>query len=90
MEIYDIVLSHLLDEGYADTQQQAEVIMVNMSEEWRESIVDEMLDEGEKPLPYGRMMKKSNQLADKGEGKRAAKIYLAANSPKGPKVKVRK
>ena len=38
-DLYDIILSHLLDEGYADTQEQAEVIMVNMSEEWRESIV---------------------------------------------------
>ena len=88
-DLYDIILSHLLDEGYADTQQAAEAIMVNMSEEWRDSIVEEVLDEGEKPLPYGRMMKKSNQLADKGEGNRAAKIYLAANAPKGPKVKVR-
>ena len=39
-DIYDIILSHLLDEGYADTQQAAEVIMVNMSEEWRDSIVE--------------------------------------------------
>ena len=39
VDLYDIILSHLLDEGYADTQEQAEVIMVNMSEEWRESIV---------------------------------------------------
>jgi len=39
-DIYDIILSHLLDEGYADTQEQAQVIMVNMSEEWRESIFE--------------------------------------------------
>ena len=39
-DLYDIILSHLLDEGYADTQEQAEVIMVNMSEEWRESICE--------------------------------------------------
>ena len=39
-DIYDIILSHLLDEGYADTQQAAEAIMVNMSEEWREDIVE--------------------------------------------------
>ena len=38
-DLYDIILSHLLDEGYADTQEQAQVIMVNMSEEWRESIL---------------------------------------------------
>ena len=39
VDLYDIILSHLLDEGYADTQEAAEVIMVNMSEDWRESIV---------------------------------------------------
>ena len=39
-DLYDIILSHLLDEGYADTQEQAEVIMVNMSEDWRESIME--------------------------------------------------
>ena len=35
----NIILSHLLDRGYAETQEQAEVIMVNMSEEWIESII---------------------------------------------------
>jgi hypothetical protein len=39
VDLYDIILSHLLDEGYADTQEAAEAIMVNMSEEWRQSIV---------------------------------------------------
>ena len=38
-DIYDIILSHLLDEGYADTQQAAEAIMVNMSEDWKNSII---------------------------------------------------
>ena len=42
-DLYDIILSHLLDEGYADTEQAATAIMVNMSEEWRESI---MISEG--------------------------------------------
>jgi hypothetical protein len=39
-DLYDIILTHLLDEGYADTEQAAEAIMVNMSEEWRESICE--------------------------------------------------
>jgi hypothetical protein len=38
-DYYDIILSHLLDEGYAETPEAAEVIMVNMSEDWRESII---------------------------------------------------
>jgi hypothetical protein len=39
VDIYDIILSHLLDEGYAETPQAAEAIMVNMSEEWKDSII---------------------------------------------------
>jgi hypothetical protein len=38
-DLYDIILSHLLDEGYAETVENAEAIMVNMSEEWRDSIL---------------------------------------------------
>jgi hypothetical protein len=40
VDLYDIILSHLLDEGYADTEQAAEAIMVNMSEEWIGSIIN--------------------------------------------------
>ena len=48
-DLYDIILSHLLDEGYADTQEAAERIMVNMSEEWRESIVETRMDPRGRP-----------------------------------------
>ena len=40
-DLYDIILSHLITEGYADTNENALVIMANMSEDWRESIVNE-------------------------------------------------
>ena len=46
VSVYDIILSHLLDEGYAETQEAAEAIMVNMSEEWRESVVEARVDAG--------------------------------------------
>jgi hypothetical protein len=39
---FDVVLGHLIDEGYADTNEAALAIMANMSEEWRESIVEAM------------------------------------------------
>jgi hypothetical protein len=39
-DLYDLILSHLLDEGYAETQEAAEAIMVNMSEDWLGSIVE--------------------------------------------------
>ena len=48
-DYYDIILSHLLDEGYADTEEAAERIMVNMSEEWRESIVETRMDPRGRP-----------------------------------------
>ena len=48
-DFYDIILSHLIDEGYADTQEAAERIMVNMSEEWRESIVETRMDPRGRP-----------------------------------------
>ena len=38
-DLYDIILSHLIDEGYADTQEAAFAIMVNMSEEWMGNII---------------------------------------------------
>jgi hypothetical protein len=40
VDLYDIILSHLLDEGYADSVENAEVIMVNMSEEWKDEILE--------------------------------------------------
>jgi len=42
VDLYDVVLEHLLDEGFADTEEAATVIMANMSEEWREEILDEV------------------------------------------------
>jgi hypothetical protein len=58
-DVYDIVLEHLIVEGYADTLEQAEAIMVNMSEEWR----NEIIEEGYKKLPVGKMMGKVQTLA---------------------------
>jgi hypothetical protein len=46
VDLYDLILSHLLDEGYAETPEAAEAIMVNMSEEWKQSIVEQRVDVG--------------------------------------------
>ena len=60
IDIYDIILSHLLDEGYAETPESALAIMGNMSEDWRESIC-----EGYKNLPRlriaGQVLKKARR-----------------------------
>jgi hypothetical protein len=53
LDIFDLVKGHLLDEGYADSEEGAMVIMVNMSEEWRQSILESygvQLDEISKEL----------------------------------------
>jgi hypothetical protein len=64
VDIYDIILSHLLDEGYADTYEAAEAIMVNMSEDWRESICEEYdIYEEQKDLPVSRMSKQARRKA---------------------------
>ena len=53
-DFYDLVLSHLLDEGYADTNESALVIMANMSEEWREEIINEAAaDQSDKQIEKG-------------------------------------
>jgi hypothetical protein len=37
---FDIVMGYLIDEGYAESEEAAAVIMVNMSEEWRQEILE--------------------------------------------------
>ena len=59
-DLYDIILSHLLDEGYAETQEAAEAIMANMSEDWRESICEELTGERKK-----RALEKGGYLANR-------------------------
>jgi galactitol-specific phosphotransferase system IIB component len=90
VDLYDIILSHLLDEGYAETVEAAESIMVNMSEDWRESIC-----EGMKPLPVGRMMRQAIRKGKKLSGyentsDKSQKVYpkhLQAKELRGQDVK---
>jgi uncharacterized protein YnzC (UPF0291/DUF896 family) len=42
MDMFDVMLEYLIDEGYAETNQDAIVIMANMSEEWREEIIQQL------------------------------------------------
>jgi len=39
-DLFDVIKGHLLDEGYADNEDAALAIMANMSEEWKQSIVE--------------------------------------------------
>ena len=40
LDLFDIIKGHLLDEGYADSEEAALTIMANMSEEWKQSIIE--------------------------------------------------
>ena len=37
---FDVIKGHLLDEGYADSEEAALAIMTNMSEEWKQTILE--------------------------------------------------
>jgi hypothetical protein len=39
-DLFDYILEHLVAEGYADTNEAAIAIMANMSEEWKQSILE--------------------------------------------------
>ena len=41
VDLFDYLLEYLVAEGYADTNAAAIAIMSNMSEEWKQSIVEE-------------------------------------------------
>jgi hypothetical protein len=40
VDLFDVVLEYLIAEGYADTNEAALAIMSNMSEEWRNDIIE--------------------------------------------------
>ena len=71
-DYYDVILSYLLDEGYADTDKAAIAIMANMSEEWRQSIM-----EG----PAGMLM----SAASRGMGSLQQKPVPSAGATAGSK-----
>ena len=53
-ESYDIVFEYLISEGYADTNENALVIMANMSEDWKEEIINEAAaDQSDKQIEKG-------------------------------------
>ena len=52
-ELYDTILEYLISEGYADTNENALVIMANMSEDWKQSIVEAAADQSDKQIEKG-------------------------------------
>ncbi len=78
VDLYGIILSHLLDEGYAETLEQAEVIMVNMSEGWREDIMEGM---AMKDFKANRI--KLQRKADSDDAKKRGHVDRLTGKPYG-------
>jgi hypothetical protein len=53
IDIYDIVSEYLVSEGFCDSYEGAAVIMANMSEAWRESIMEEVRFTDQPPTHAG-------------------------------------
>jgi hypothetical protein len=51
--LFDTILEHLIAEGFADTNEAALAIMANMSEEWREYIMETAKDQSDKQIEKG-------------------------------------
>lgn len=82
-EIYDLILSHLLSEGFADNATSALAIMANMSEEWRDTILEaqharenpEKHEEEEKKeheKKYGHVRGEKTPMPPRGDKRREA------------------
>jgi hypothetical protein len=91
-DLFDYMMEYLIDEGYADTNENALVIMTNMSEEWRESI---LLGEGirnpdvpRRPLPQflaaKEIMRQNAKQAEKDASTNRLKKLIRSRSGKPP------
>jgi hypothetical protein len=95
-DLFDYILEHLVSEGYADTNENALVIMANMSEEWREEILGQ-LDEDQKPLPTQKMQNrryyvhmKTGEAAGSPNNERIGQVLDAyKKDPEGEAAKAR-
>lgn len=77
---FDIVMGHLIDEGYADTEEAALQIMTNMSEEWRKSIVEGVVD-SKTMTSDERRRKRNNEY-------RSENPTLPSGNPMGPNAQL--
>ncbi len=77
---FDIVQGYLIDEGYAENETAAAVIMANMSEEWRESILEGVVD-SETLTSDQRRRKRNDEY-------RSENPTLPSGNPMGPNAQL--
>ena len=70
VDIFDLVKGYLLDEGYVESEENAIVMMANMSEEWRDSILQELdLNEGRRTSLSALARESQKRKEDKERGR---------------------
>jgi hypothetical protein len=84
-DLFDYMMDYLIDEGYADTNENALVIMTNMSEEWRESILlDERIRDSPRPDKEEYMKRREIMRQNAKQAEREASTNNLIRSRKPP------
>ena len=84
--LFDIIKGHLMSEGYADTEEAALKIMANMSEEWRQSIVEGVAERTARAVDNQRQGYYGDDHALDKLTKDASASVRRLTRPKGPVV----
>ncbi len=87
VDLFDYMMEYLIDEGYADTNENALVIMANMSEEWKESILlDERIRDSPRPDKEEYMKRREimRQNAKQAEREASTNNLIRSRKPAEP------
>lgn len=63
VDLYDVISDYLVQEKYCDSYEDADVIMANMSEEWRDSILEAFVSPYKSPAAHGRSLNDPRRLS---------------------------
>jgi hypothetical protein len=77
-DLFDCILEHLVAEGYADTNKAALAIMANMSEEWKQDIVEAKYGTKAGRKRLARKIRKGEEIGKSGPGTGFAAVEKAA------------
>jgi len=91
VNLFDHILEHLVAEGYADTNKEALAIMANMSEDWKQSIVEAAADQSNKQIEKGvkTTYKAGNVLDNQHQGRSKGLNKLPAGERKAKTERMR-
>ena len=89
-DTFDAILEHLVAEGYADTNESALAIMANMSEGWRESIVEAAADQSNKQIEKGvKTTYKAGNVLDNDRSRGVNRVHYADRDDKVKRMRRR-